>query len=124
MEIMRVDWLSEDEQGVSRFREERVPLSETQYAPPAPSLGASLLLPASSHGYLRIPAGWEGDWHPSPARQLVIVLRGVFLIEAGSGEKRSFGAGSVILHEDTRGRGHRSRVAGGEAVEMVVVRLP
>ena len=52
------------------------------------------------------------DWHPAPRRQFVITLSGQVEIGLGDGTLRRFGAGGVMLAEDTTGRGHTTRAVG------------
>ena len=59
---------------------------------------------------MKAPAGWSSDWHPSSARNLFFVLSGEWEVTASDGESRRFGVGSVLLVEDTTGKGHSSRV--------------
>ena len=63
------------------------------------------------------------DWHCAPARQLIILLDGAIEIEVTSGEMRAFGAGDVLLMEDTEGRGHRTRTTDGRSQRSIFVRL-
>jgi quercetin dioxygenase-like cupin family protein len=58
--------------------------------------------------------------HPTPARQLMFILKGKWEVSAG-GQTRSFSAGNVVLGEDTSGTGHASKVV--EDTVMAVVRL-
>ena len=69
------------------------------------------------------PPGWHGDWHPAPQRQWIIILSGELEVEVSDGEIRIFGPGSVVLVEDTFGKGHVSRVVSRERVYCVVVPL-
>jgi quercetin dioxygenase-like cupin family protein len=58
------------------------------------------------------PSGWFGDWHPAPRKQYMFCLSGELEVEVSDGEIRRFNPGSVILLEDTSGKGHVSRVVG------------
>jgi hypothetical protein len=49
-----------------------------------------------------------------PRRQFVLVLVGELEVEVSDGEVRRFAPGSLILVEDTWGKGHVSRVVGAE----------
>ena len=69
------------------------------------------------------PPGWYGDWHPAPRRQLLFTLSGKLDVEVSNGEIRVFGHGSIILVEDTTGKGHVSRAISSERVYMAVVPL-
>ena len=59
------------------------------------------------------PVGNFIDWHPAPRRQFVITLTGEAEITASDGEVRRVGPGSVMLAEDTTGKGHITRTVGG-----------
>jgi hypothetical protein len=102
--------LYSDESGESHFEDIEIDLTLTDYAPPAPPLSLSAFLPASQFGFMNAPAGWASDWHPSPARNLFLVISGEWEVTASDGESRRFGPGSVLLVEDTGGKGHSSRV--------------
>lgn len=69
---------------------------------------------AQSVIFRRTAADYHLDFHPAPRRQLVVNLTGSVEIETGSGEKRLLGPGSIMLAEDTTGRGHISRAVDGE----------
>lgn len=60
------------------------------------------------------PAGRFLDWHPAPRRQFVIILSGQLEIGLGDGSRHVFGPGDARLVEDTTGRGHTTRVHGGQ----------
>ena len=74
-------------------------------------------------GLAQCPAGWFGDWHPTPRRQFIIYLSGEMDYEASDGEVRRLTPGNFVLLEDTCGKGHSSRVIGRDAT-MAVVQLP
>jgi hypothetical protein len=80
---------------------------------------ASEFLPATRYGFLASPTGWFGDWHPAPKRQIALFLSGNLEIEVSDGEKRRFESGSVVLLEDTRGKGHTTRVIENGLLAMV-----
>jgi hypothetical protein len=67
---------------------------------------------------------YDLDWHPAPQRQFIFNLTGSVRIEASDGEVRTFGPGSIILVEDTDGKGHKSKqMTEGERIS-VWVHLP
>jgi quercetin dioxygenase-like cupin family protein len=113
-----------DAAGESHFEDVVVSLALVDFAPPAPPLSLSPLSPAARYGFLAIQPGWSGDWHPAPQRQLIFYLAGEVEFEVSGGEVRRFGPGSVVLLEDTTGKGHRTRNAGTGDVAMAVVQLP
>ncbi|MDF1797009.1 MAG: hypothetical protein P1U63_10780 [Coxiellaceae bacterium] len=53
----------------------------------------------------------EIDWHNAPCRQYIIMLQGAMEIELGSGEKKQFQVGEILLAEDLTGQGHITRAA-------------
>jgi len=50
--------------------------------------------------------------HCAPARQFIIHLRGAVEVTVSDGERREFGPGSIVLMDDTHGKGHRTRSIG------------
>src|SRR5713101_9041990 len=101
-----------DEFGESHFEDIEITLTLTDYAPPAPPLSLSAFLPASQVRFMNAPEGWASDWHPSSARNLFFVISGEWEVTASDGETRRFPVGSVLLVDDTHGKGHSSRVLG------------
>ncbi|HKC20254.1 MAG TPA: cupin domain-containing protein [Candidatus Dormibacteraeota bacterium] len=94
------------------------------YAPPAPPLFVSAPSAAVGFAYLRLPAGWDGGWHPTPRRQLFVLLRGTLEGEVSDGRVIRIEQGDVVLLEDTSGAGHSTRVVGDEDTEALVITLP
>jgi hypothetical protein len=101
---------SDDEAGESHFEDREMDLGLVDYAPGLPPLGLSSILRAHNVRFMNAPAGWSSDWHPSAARNLFIVVTGEWEVTASDGETRRFGVGSVLVVEDTTGKGHTSRV--------------
>ncbi len=104
-----------DETGASHIEDVDVELTPLDFAPPAPATGFA---------FVRFPVGWDGDWHPTPRRQIFFFLAGEIEGETSDGALRRFGPGSAALLEDTTGKGHRSRVVGDGDVLAAVVQLP
>jgi hypothetical protein len=69
----------------------------------------------------------DGDYslgfHCAPRRQLVVNLTGSVELEVGDGTTRLLGPGTILLAEDTTGRGHVSRNVGGEPRTCLFVHL-
>ena len=70
-------------------------------------------VPVSSVMFRETGADYDLDFHPAPRRQYVVNLTGSVEIETGHGDKRILGPGSILLAEDTHGRGHKSRAVDG-----------
>ncbi|MET1083452.1 MAG: cupin domain-containing protein [Burkholderiales bacterium] len=124
MSSIRYDRLYSDSDGTSRVqRNLEIQLSKRDFVPPAPPIEVSAIEPASTYAFLIVPAGFIGDWHPSPKRQWIFYLQGEMEYEAGDGSKWRVGPGSYMLTEDTTGQGHRSRVVSQTSALLVAVQL-
>jgi len=121
MEYIR---LFADPSGETHFEDVQIALEAVEFAPPAPPIDLSAFHPAERYAFSRFPAGWVGDWHPTPRRQVFFLLSGEMEVEVGDGEVRHLVPGSIVLVEDTGGKGHVSRVVGAADVLSAVVQLP
>ncbi|MDE1150850.1 MAG: hypothetical protein PW843_30235 [Azospirillaceae bacterium] len=63
---------------------------------------------ATLFGVVKGGAATAKDWHISATAGLSIVLNGAWEIEAGSGQRRRLGPGSILVMLDTHGQGHRA----------------
>jgi hypothetical protein len=98
----------------SHFGRVDVDLSSTNYAPPAPPLDVSTPESAERALFFSAPAGWTGDFHPSPRRQIYFGLSGSIEVTTSDGEVRLFRPGSAVLLEDTHEKGHHTKVVGDD----------
>jgi len=110
-----------DADGESHFEDRVLDLTAVDYAPPAPPLLLTALNPGSGVLFMSCEPGWSGDWHPGPRRQWMLWLSGATTVEVSDGEVRTFTAGTIVLSEDTSGKGHRSWDAGQGAVLIAIV---
>ena len=100
-----------DEDGESHFEELDITLSPVDFAPPAEPLNIAQFIPTERSFWLGAPAGWAGETpHPTPQRQIFCVLQGEWAVKASDGTIRHYTTGSVLLLEDTWGKGHSTRV--------------
>lgn len=109
--------------GESHFADVDVDLQLADYAPPAAPLGLSSLTEAMQFRFMNAPAGWTSDWHRAAGRTLFFVISGEWEVTASDGETRRFVKGSVLLAEDTTGKGHTSRVVGDADSLAAMVQL-
>lgn len=122
MQVANYVRLWADEEGESHFQDVEVTLEAVDFAPPAPPLHFKSIGEATSIGFLGGDPAWGGDVpHPTPRRQVMCPLSGQFEITASDGERRVFAAGSVLLLEDTHGKGHATRIIA--AAQTMVVAL-
>jgi quercetin dioxygenase-like cupin family protein len=112
-----------DTDGSSHFRELMSELFSTEFAPRIPPLFLSSPIESQQVSFFGAPAGWKSDWHPSSGRHLFIVMSGEWEITASDGEVRTFSSGDVILVEDTKGKGHSSRVISDDDSLALLVKL-
>jgi len=64
--------------------------------------------------FARTSPGWVRNWHAGERHQYIVTLSGKGEIEVAEGRKIALEPGSVILEEDSTGRGHISRTIGTE----------
>jgi mannose-6-phosphate isomerase-like protein (cupin superfamily) len=121
---MQYTRLYADSTGESCFEDLTLDFQLVQYAPPTPSIYVSPFAPATQYGILVLPPSWDGGLHPTPNRQVFFVLSGSVEVELSGGEKRRFSVGQMVIGEDTTGKGHYTRVVGGEEVVLATVHLP
>ncbi len=113
-----------DPAGESHFDDVEVEFAQADFAPPAPPVNLSSFSPASQYVFSSLPTGWWGDWHPAPQRQILFLLSGGIAVQVSDGEVRHFGAGSVLLLDDTTGKGHVSWNMSETNTLSAIVQLP
>jgi quercetin dioxygenase-like cupin family protein len=113
-----------DDEGESHLEDVDLDFAEEDFVPPAPPV--LLTSPEAASGYVheRVAPGWRGDWHPAPGRVLAVYLAGQGTIEASDGASRLLRPGTILLAEDTTGRGHVTEVTGTNEMFVVIVTLP
>ena len=111
-----------DGNGESHFGTTSIELAADDFAPPAPPLEVSEIVKAQ-YGFLRAPSGWYGDWHPTPRYQVMCLLSGSLQVGVSDGETRRFEPGSIVVLEDTTGRGHATRVVSSDPAILVFAQL-
>jgi quercetin dioxygenase-like cupin family protein len=97
-----------DAAGASHFREEHF-----DFARGSDNERSTHVLEAKGGAtLLRLKAGAFKDWHNAPRAWFLIVLQGESEVTTSDGHKRHFGPGSVVLLDDTAGKGHQTRAVG------------
>ena len=97
-----------DAAGASHFREEHFAFTHGR------DNDSSLHVLEAKGGatLLRLKAGAFEDWHNAPQAWFLIVLQGASEVTTSDGQMRHFGPGSVVLLDDTTGKGHQTRAIG------------
>ena len=73
--------------------------------------------------FREVSGNYDLDFHTAPRRQFVVNLTGSVDIEIGDGTVRRLGPGSILLAEDTTGRGHKSRNVAGQPRQCLFIPL-
>jgi hypothetical protein len=108
--------------GESHFGEVSVGFAPVEM-PAGPPVNFSPFTPVKHLLFLHLPAGYSHDWLPVSARILWCHISGEMEVTVSDGESRRIPSGSVVLAEDTTGKGHRARVIGDRDVLLVGVEL-
>jgi quercetin dioxygenase-like cupin family protein len=85
----------------------------------APRAGAQLqdqsgMFKAVGARFVRAAPGYYDDWHHPQQRQYLITISGHGEIEIAGGQKVQLLPGRILLVEDLKGKGHRTRTIGSE----------
>ena len=115
-------WAGED--GESHLEDVDLVFEESDLLPPAPPMQLTGQTPASGYFIARVPPGWRADWHPAPVRELAVYLAGEGEIEASDGTVHELRPGTILLVDDTTGKGHMTRVTGTKEMLVLIVTLP
>src|SRR6185503_19741932 len=110
-----------DPAGESHFEEVSVSVAPVDFAPPAPPVYLAAPVRAERVILGEFPLDWASTWHPAPRRQLYFQLSGTLEVRVSDGQVRRFSQNSLVLLEDTTGKGHCTRVLGSAVVKAVFV---
>ena len=120
MRVVRYVRVFADAAGETHFDDTELSMIPVNFAPPAPPLDSVSLGSATAVSLIGGDASWRGDaFHPAPARQLMLILRGGVTLTVSDGETRELGTGEILLLEDTDGTGHSTRLTGDTLVAVV-----
>ncbi len=111
---MKVTRIYTGEDNRSHFEDLDIPLK------PARQGNISELVPTVGVIFRETPVETLLDFHPAERRQIVITMSGVAELECGDGSRRRFGAGDILLAEDTTGQGHITREIQGPRRSVVL----
>jgi hypothetical protein len=116
-----------DRDGIARFREEEVLLTEG-----TPPTLLSPVYPSAGYQLRRSPVGFRSDWHCTPAPQWVFILEGEMEIGLRDGGTRVFRPGEHFYSSDTLPagapafdagvHGHRSAQRGPQPLVTLFVK--
>ena len=112
-----------DQNGESHAEEIEATFEMQQYAPPAPEFGISTPTDAARYVFVNFPAKWTSELHPSPRRQLLVMISGQLKGGTSDGNALVLNSGDVLLMEDTTGKGHTAETLGNDPVHAIMVHL-
>jgi len=115
---MRVTRLYTGEEGQSHFEEIDIPVAH------AGDVGSlSEKFKATGIIFRETDGDYFYDWHNPSCRQFIIMLNGQVEVQIGSGERRIFSTGDILLAEDVTGQGHVSKAVNGQPRQSIFVTL-
>lgn len=122
---MMVTHIFADSRGESHFADVEIPLTLIPVAVNLPPMRTSPAI-ASTHVRFVVvpPAVIAHDWHPAPARQFVLFLKGELEVEVSDGERRVFTQGSIVFLEDTKGKGHKDHAVSHDELLLAFIPVP
>ena len=113
-----------DAEGESHFEDVAMVLATADLAPPMAPVSVSEPVAAARLVHFAGPQELDGSaWHPAPKRQFMYLLTGILEITVSDGETRRFEPGSVLLAEDTHGKGHSGRRLDPQGITAALVQL-
>lgn len=117
--MFKITRVYSDGNGDSHFEDTEIPLSESG------KIGQlSDVISAKGIIFREVEPTYDWSFHNAPQKQYIILLDGEIEIETSLGEKRTFGAGEVLLVDDTTGKGHKTRNLHQEKRKSIFVTLP
>ena len=121
---MKVTRVYADERGESHFSEVELPLTLNIPAQGIDPISTSPRIAATHIQFLTAaPALITGNWHPAPARQFAIVLKGTLIVEVSNGQSRKLEPGSFLFVE-ILGKRPQNHLVNDEEVVLAFVPVP
>ena len=112
-----------DDDGETHFEDVSLPAERRS----SPTGAVEAVAPLEAEGLafrLVLEEASDTDPHNAPRRLLIVQIDGTVEVEVSDGEKRQFGPGSVLLVEDTTGKGHLTRNLTGRPRSTLIATLP
>lgn len=113
-----------DAQGVSHFKSERLVSRSTSAEGMARPLNIYQFAGAKNPTLVWLGRGVVEDWHKAPRRQFLMGVQGAAEVTAGDGAVRQVTPGTIMLMDDTSGKGHITRSIGKVDHIALVIPVP
>lgn len=104
--MMNLKILHTKASGHTALREEKINFEAQNFLKQGPSVSLCDYGAAKTLKFVSLDQAWEGGWHNTPVRQLIICISGEADISASDGDKVNLQAGDTLLLEDLTGEGH------------------
>lgn len=99
-----------DDQGDSRFEDVTIELRQAFSVQGIEVLPLAPFLASEGTFWVGSTTAWKADaLHTAPRRFIIVGVQGEYSVTTSKGVTRHFSPGSVLLVEDTSGRGHSTK---------------
>ena len=112
-----------DGDGQTHFRKIEIEFEMREFAPPSMPVQVSKEFSTTSSLFMMAPPGWDKEYHPTPRKQLCVMLSGALSVTATDGETIHMGPGDVLLVNDMASGGHLSQILSKEDASFLFVGL-
>ncbi len=112
-----------DAAGETHFRRTEIDFEVRDFAPPSQPIRVSAEMTSTSSLCLVAPPGWDKDFHPTPHKQLAVMLEGEVSVSATDGDTIDVRPGNVLLLNDKASKGHLTQVQGGRDASFLLIGL-
>ena len=112
-----------DAAGETHFRRTEIDFEMRDFTPPSQPLRVSAEMPTASGLFLMAPPGWDKDFHPTPRRQLAVLLDGSVHMSVSDGESIGLKPGDIVLFNDMASKGHLTQVQSETDASFMMIAL-
>ena len=118
MELIEIHGDPADE---THMRRTAIDFEMSEFVPPSQPLGVSAEMASTSSLFLTAPPGRDKNFHPTPRKQLAVVLDGHVCITVSDGETIDLKPGDTFLLNDMARKGHLARVQGEQDASFLFI---
>jgi hypothetical protein len=112
-----------DAAGETHLRPTTIEFEIRNFAPPSQPVRVSAEIPSLSSVFVVAPPGWDREFHPTPRKQLAVLLDGRIRISVTDGDTIEIKAGGTFLLNDMASKGHLTEVQGEQDASFLLVVL-
>jgi hypothetical protein len=112
-----------DAAGETHFRATTLAFETRDFSPPSPPIGVTPDLRPVAAVFLCAPPGWDKAFHPTPRRQIAVILTSTLTVQATDGDVRRLEPGGCVLLNDAGSKGHLTQVQGTADVHALMIAL-